>query len=224
MRVVAIALIERSPGGTMYKAMDDLELIATLQAAEGPLVYLTLAMAALVEYVVPPFPGDTVALAGVFLAATAGWSPLCVHLALTAGSIVGGLMAWFFGRWLAAHQQQWPRFLQGPRTEEALAEVRRRFERHGPAYLVLNRFLPALRAFFFVGAGLSGTSALAVAIWGGVSAALWNGLLLAAGYLVGENWERLQGVYRLYGLVVLGIVGGGVLLWGWLRLRRMRRA
>lgn len=207
----------------MRRRMDDLELIATLQAAEGPLGYLALALAALVEYVVPPFPGDTVALAGVFLAATAGWSPLQVHLALTSGSIVGGLMAWSFGRWLGAHRDRWPRFLQGPRTEAALAEVCRRFDRHGPAYLALNRFLPALRAFFFVGAGLSGMRAIPVVLWGGVSAAIWNGLLLAVGYLVGRNWERLQGVYRLYGLVALGVVVGGLLLWGGLRARRARR-
>ena len=198
----------------MASPMDELEAIAALQAAEGPLAYLALAAAALVEYVVPPFPGDTVALAGVFLAATAGWSPLYVHLALTGGSIVGGLMAWSFGRWLAAHQERWPRLLRGPRADSALTEVRRRFDRHGPAYLALNRFLPALRAFFFVGAGLAGMRPWPVVVWGGLSAALWNGLLLGFGYLIGRNWERLMGAYRAYALAALGVVVGGALLWG----------
>ena len=47
--------------------------------------------------------------------------------------------------------------------------------KRGNWYLAANRFLPALRAFFFVGAGLANMPLRAVIFWGGLSAAVWNG-------------------------------------------------
>ncbi|HJL01192.1 MAG TPA: DedA family protein [Polyangiaceae bacterium LLY-WYZ-15_(1-7)] len=195
------------------------DLITYLEEHRGPWSYLVIAASALIEYVVPPFPGDTVALGAVFLAATAGYSPWLVHLALTAGSIVGGQGAWGFGRWVAARREVSPRFLHGRRTEKALREVQARFERHGPWYLAVNRFVPALRAFFFVAAGMSGMSFWRVAFWGGLSAAAWNGLILAVGFSVGRNLEALERLYERYtwgALIVVGLVLA-VFLWRVLR-------
>ncbi|MCB9631565.1 MAG: VTT domain-containing protein [Sandaracinus sp.] len=198
--------------------MDD--VVAYLQSIEGPSAYLALLLAAMVEYVVPPLPGDTFALAGIALAATAGYSPWLVHAALTLGATIGGQLAWGFGRYVRVRRERSPGFLHGPRTERALDEVRRRFETHGAIYLLANRFVPALRAFFFVGAGLSGMPGWKVALYGGLSAAAWNALLLAAGWALGANLDRLGELVQHYTWIALGLVllGVGVALW------RMRRA
>jgi membrane-associated protein len=86
-------------------------------------------------------------------------------------------------------------------------------------FLAVNRFLPALRAFFFVGAGLSRMSAGPVIVFGGISAALWNALLMALGYAVGNNWEALSELAERYTaatliLIVLAVVAiGGRFVW-----------
>jgi membrane-associated protein len=66
--------------------------------------------------------------------------------------------------------------------------------------------LPALRAFFFVGAGLSRMRAAPVIIYGGISAAVWNALLLGVGYAVGNNWEALRELAARYGGATLILV------------------
>ncbi len=186
-----------------------------LEAHEGPLAYLVLALAALLEYVFPPLPGDVIALFGTFLAATAGYSGLLVYLALTLGALGGGMLAWAFGRWLGPEPERWPRLLRGPRTRRAIGNVLDRFERHGAAYLALNRFVPALRGFFFVAAGMRQMPAPTVAFWGGLSAAAWNGLILAVGYAAGTQWETLQLLLERYTwgavmVVTLVVVVAGV--------------
>ncbi|NOY94095.1 MAG: DedA family protein [Deltaproteobacteria bacterium] len=175
------------------------ELTRLLEAGEGPLVYLVLGLAAATEYVLPPMPGDSVSLLGIFLAATAGYSAWLVLGSLTLGSIVGSLLAWGFGRWLDGRRERWPRFMRHERVAPSIARVQASFERHGPAYLAVNRFLPGLRAFFFVAAGLSGMRPLPVAFWGGVSALVWNSLLLGLGYLVGRNFALLERIVHGYG-------------------------
>jgi membrane protein DedA with SNARE-associated domain len=199
------------------------ELRQWMEGLEGPLGYLVLAVSSWIEYVVPPFPGDTVALFGVFLAATAGYSAVWVYISLTLGSIIGGVAAWGFGRWAAGRHDRWPGFLRRPSIERGLEKVQRGFERRGNWYLAANRFVPALRAFFFVGAGLSNMSLGAVVLWGGLSAAAWNGLLLGAGFAIGENLDELEQLYRDYTRVVFGALGVALLayvVWRWWSKRR----
>lgn len=197
------------------------DLLRYLEQSEGPLAYALLALCAAVEYVVPPFPGDTVTLFGIFLATTAGYSVALVYGGVTLGSIAGSLVAWGFGRFLADRRDRWPRFMQGEGFQRAVAGVQARFERHGPAYLALNRFVPALRAFFFVAAGLSRMEAWKVVLYGGLSAAAWNGVLVALGFAVGRSWETLRVASERYTLVTLAVVAA-VAIAALIRHRRRR--
>lgn len=187
------------------------EFLQTLEYGPPVWAYLLIAGASGVEYVVPPIPGDTVALFAVALAVRAELHWLLVYLSMTAGALLGGLAAWRFGFWLAAHEEGWPRFMTTPTATRALDAVRRGYARHGPMYLTVNRFLPALRAFFFVGAGLSRMPLRAVVLYGGISALVWNALLMAAGYAVGSNWDALRDLAERYTvatfiLVVVAVV------------------
>ena len=131
------------------------EFLHTLEHGPSHWAYLLVAAASGVEYVFPPIPGDTVALFAVALAVRAQLSWFFVYCSMTVGAITGGLAAWAFGLWLANHEAHWPGFMKTPAATRALDAVRRGYTRHGAMYLAVNRFLPALRAFFFVGAGLS---------------------------------------------------------------------
>lgn len=199
------------------------ELLRYLENAHGPLAYLLLAAAAAVEYVFPPFPGDTIVLFGAFLAATADYNPFGVYAVLSVGSMIGAMAAYAFGRRFD-DVERWPRWLRGKRAEHAFGVLRERFEKYGAAYLLANRFLPALRAFFFVSAGLARMPVLKVLVYGGISALAWNALLLGVGYAAGKNWDRLvrwsehytAGVLALVALVVIALV----LRWWIARKRR----
>ncbi|MFW2388041.1 MAG: DedA family protein [Polyangiales bacterium] len=187
------------------------EFLHTLEHGSLFWAYVLVGAAAAIEYVFPPIPGDTVALFAVALAVRAELNWLLVYLAMTVGALVGGLAAWGFGLWLANHEDDWPQFLKTAGATRALDAVRRGYAQHGPMYLVANRFLPALRAFFFVGAGLSRMNAAPVLVYGGISAALWNALLMGVGYAIGNNWDALLDVAQRYAVATLILVTIAVL-------------
>ncbi len=195
------------------------QLLDILRTDHAVIVYGLIVVAACSEYVVPPFPGDTLTLFAVFLAAHAELNAPLVYLAMTTGAVLGGVIAWGVGMWLADREDRWPRWLRRSGITDSLDAVRRGYTRHGAAYLLINRFLPAFRAFFFVGAGLSRMHPLSVVIYGGLSAAVWNALLLGIGFGVGRNWETLQSFFEQYALASF-VVAAGVLLIFWLRTRR----
>lgn len=188
------------------------EFLHTLEHGPQYWAYALVAASAGVEYIFPPLPGDTVALFAVALAVRAQLHWVFVYVAMTLGALLGGLAAWGFGVWLANHEDSWPAFLKTPTAMRALDAVRRGYDQHGAMYLAVNRFLPALRAFFFVGAGLSRMNAGPVIVFGGISAALWNALLMSVGYAVGNNWEVLRDLAERYAaatllLIVVAVAG-----------------
>ena len=196
-------------------------LLAWLRETEGPLPYVVLAAAGGVEYALPFLPGDTVTLFGAFLAMTAGKAPWAVFLAVNAGSLLGALLAYGAGRWLAGRPGS--PYFERPAVRAAIATIQAGFLRHGVAYLVVNRFLPALRAFVFVAAGMARMPLVPVLVWGGVSAALWNALILLVAWSVGRNWARLEAIFATYAQVVTVIIVA-VALALLVRWRRRRRA
>ena len=189
------------------------DFLQTLQHGPPVVAYVLVAFAAGIEYLVPPLPGDMVTLFAVAMALRAELNWFLLYIFLILGAVGGSLVAWAFGVWLEEHEDHWPAVLRRPAATRALAAVRRGYEKYGAAYLLINRFLPALRAFFFVGAGLSRMSAGAVILYGGLSAALWNAALLAIGYGLGKNWEALRAFFETYTAASMGIVAAVVLVW-----------
>lgn len=193
-----------------------------LEKGETGWAHLVLALFAASEYVAPFLPGDSVTLLGVVLAAGAGYGALSVLLSLTAGSTLGGLFAYGVGRYLGRDPASWPQMFQGPSVRKAIASVCARFQRHGAAYLAVNRFVPAFRAFFFLAAGMVRMPVWQVLVYGTLSGLLWNGILLSLGFVVGANLERLQALLSHYTFAALLLLTVAGLIW--LLRARLRRS
>ncbi len=201
------------------------ELLDGIGGQEGPVAYLLLAAAAALEYVFPPFPGDTVTLFGAFLVAARGWNGPAVLAVVLAGSLAGAAVDYSIGVGLAREPRGrnplsrfWARALDraGPFVE--------RLRRRGPSFIVVNRFLPGVRAFFFVAAGMARLPIGSVLFYAALSALAWNLLILAAGFALGASWERLRTAGEVYTTVLYALMGlvAAALLARWARRRRRR--
>jgi membrane protein DedA with SNARE-associated domain len=178
------------------------QLISTL----GHLGLLVLGVAAALEYVVPPFPGDTVTLLGGVYAVrgTQPW-PL-VFLAVTAGSVVGAAINYGVGHWLAHRFAAHPEWSFFGITHARLEQVQARMRRNGPWLLLANRFLPGIRGLIFVAAGAAHMPRFNALVLGALSAMAHTGLVLALGAAVGGNLERLAALVTRYQYAVVGLV------------------
>lgn len=206
--------------------MDIDSLIQAFLAQREWLALLILFGGAFVEYIFPPFPGDSVTLAGAVLVTGYDWSLWKVFTVTTAGSLAGAMADFYLGVWWFRRRQ---RASQVPderrhRAREQIDRLVRGFQRHGAAYLVINRFLPGIRAFFFVAAGLAEMRPGPVAFYAGLSAALWNALIIAVGMAIGAELHTLEHLFRTYSTVVWGVLGAIVLFFAtrWV-IRRLRR-
>ena len=164
------------------------------------LVWLALTVAAGIEYVFPPFPGDAVVLAGSVLAGHRGLDFIPIFAAVTLGSLLGAWIDFEVGRWLAQPRNtRIHRWFAKPKIATAIGHITRGFAKHGDFYLVINRFLPGIRALFFVAAGMAGYGRSRTLVIAVSAATLWNGLILIVGAVVGANLEALLQFAKRYG-------------------------
>lgn len=179
--------------------MSDLaeKIIAFLAGGQSVVGLSVLFVSAMVEYVFPPFPGDTVTLFGAFLAVHSGWSIPLVFASATLGSLAGAAIDYSVGVRLSKRPIE---ELSGrrQRARKRVEPIVEQFRRRGPIYVAANRFLPGIRALFFVAAGMARMPFKSVMFWGAVSAAVWNALLVGAGLAIGKNWQGLLELLRTY--------------------------
>lgn len=203
------------------------------QILDLPLAWLLVALgvSAFLEYVFPPFPGDTVTVLGAYAVFTGKASLLSIFGAVILGSLLGLSVVYQGGVWLAKRSgglgqlkesKGLGRFISPPR----LALVAEQYRKHGLWLILANRFLPVTRAIFFVFAGMSGVSYWRTLVLGGISSIAWNGMLLAIGLSIGANIEALKLVVDNYSRqawpIVLVLLALGLGVWGLRRWSRRR--
>lgn len=182
---------------------------------------------ALLEYLFPPFPGDTVTLAGAVLVTAFDYSFPVVFTAVLAGSLVGSALDYWIG--VAVKRGTRSRFVRMGVVRMAIQGADKAvdaFARHGEAYIAINRFLPGIRAFLFVAAGMAGMRFGRVMLYATLSAVAWNLLVIGVGMAVGAGIDDIENLFMKYQRVVwfLMVVVLAVLLVRWWRRRKGRKS
>jgi membrane protein DedA with SNARE-associated domain len=184
-------------------------VVATLTEAlarTGPAAPAILFLGSLVEYVFPPFPGDTLVVLGAWYAVNGAISWPVAFVATTSGAVLGAWIDYRVGVALGAALERGAA-RRGPITLEHVRKVEAGYARYGEWFLLANRFLPGIRAFLFVGAGAARLPVRKVLLWGGISAAAWNALLLLAGAFLARNLDEFVHLLERYTVIAWGVMG-----------------
>jgi len=188
----------------------------------GPAAPLILFAGSLIEYVFPPFPGDTLVVLGAWYAVKGVLSWPMTFAAVTAGALVGAWIDYRIGVALGAALERGAQ-RRGPFTLEHVRRVEEGYRRFGAWFLLANRFLPGIRAFLFVGAGAARLPLRRVLLYGGLSAMIWNALLLGLGAVVVSNLDELFAILERYTTVAWVVMSLGAAAFlgrkAWKRLR-----
>ncbi len=195
---------------------------ATDLVASGGLIGVFLLMVA--ENLFPPIPSEVIMPLAGFAAARGDMPILGVVVAGTLGAVAGN------GVWYEA-----ARAFGAARTKrlvgryggwvgigiEEIAKGEAVMRRYGPVAVFLGRFMPGVRTAISVPAGLVELPRKVFYVWTSLGTAIWTGGLALAGYLLQEEFSRVEAWTGPIGLAVMAVVGA-VILWQVLRIFRAR--
>ncbi|HID38215.1 MAG TPA: DedA family protein [Calditrichaeota bacterium] len=185
-----------------------LEFINNLFYHIDPLTaYIVLGISAFIENTVPPIPGDTVTVLGAYLVSIEKLEFWGVYISTTVGSVLGFFFMYLLGLWFGRSVLN-SRLSQKIFSERQIKKTGVWFGKYGYWIIAANRFLSGTRSVISLFTGLFHLKWYLVLGLAFISAAIWNGLLISAGYMVGENWELITDIVSQYNKIVIALTLG----------------
>ena len=187
----------------------DTYLIAFV-SSYGLLTYFVLFIIIFCEtgLIITPFlPGDSLLFAAGSIAANTSnaLNIQLLFLILTLASILGNKVNYLIGRAIG------PRIFSANQSwllnKKHLEETHQFYEKHGGKAIILARFLPIIRTFVPFVAGIGYMSLGQFSLYNILSAILWIGSLLGAGYYFGS----LPIIRDNFSIVIYGIIAFSLL-------------
>jgi membrane protein DedA with SNARE-associated domain len=173
------------------------------------------------ENIVPPVPSEVILPLAGFRARTGALNVWLVWPAATAGSVLGALVLYGVGAWLGYDRLH---ALAGKRwfiltSQSDLDRGDRIFERHGGKMVLLGRCVPLIRSVVSIPAGIAKMPLPRFLTLTAVGSGVWNALFIGLGWILGDQWGRVQGWIGPVSYVVIGLVVVGL---AWLAVRKLR--
>jgi membrane-associated protein len=152
----------------------------------------------------PFLPGDSLLFAiGLFIATgDLNMSLIVALVILSVAAFAGNVVGYEIGRAIGTplyHRNG--RFLNQKHFEQSHAF----FEKYGAKALVIGRFVPVVRTFITVVAGVSRMDRRHFFVWSGVGAVLWVWTVTLAGYFLGEHFPLLKDHLELAILAIVAV-------------------
>jgi membrane protein DedA with SNARE-associated domain len=177
----------------------------------------------LLETVFPPIPSEVIMPLAGLRAAEGEFSLTAVIVAGTLGAMAGNVF-WYavaraiglgrfrilirrYGRWLT---MDWGE----------VRRVQRLFGRFGGWLVFLGRMLPTIRSVISIPAGLVSMEFVRFLIWSTIGTAGWSALLAISGYVLGQNFNKVE---EVAGPISTAVIIGIVLLYIYRQLTWGRR-
>jgi membrane protein DedA with SNARE-associated domain len=197
--------------------------------------YVGVALAVALETIVAPIPSEVILpMAGWKVSQSAAdqsivepltglpWNiPLAVGLA-TVGSLLGAIVGYYIGAWGGRPLLgRYGRYV-GIGADD-LDRAERWFVRWGAWAVFGGRMVPLVRTFVSYPAGIARMPMGRFVLFSALGSLPWNAALITAGFIVGENYPRIEAALKPYEYAIYAVVVGVVLLliarWWWRKRR-----
>jgi len=164
--------------------------VGVMEALGGPGAALVVGL----ENVFPPIPSEVILPLAGFSAAQGTFTLAGAIFWTTLGSVLGAILAYGLGFWLGAERVR-ALFDRVPLIQVAdFDKAEGWFPRHGRGAVFFGRMMPVVRSLISIPAGVERMSLLLFVLLTTAGSLIWNSLFVVAGYLLGEQWHRIESV------------------------------
>jgi membrane protein DedA with SNARE-associated domain len=184
--------------------------------------YLGVAFLVALENVFPPIPSEIVLPFAGFVASDGDANLIGMIVAATIGSLVGALVLYGVAAWIGPDRVghflvRYGRWLRI--TEADVAKAERWFDRHSNRAVLLCRCIPLVRSLISIPAGFRRMPIVPFVIYTTIGSAIWNTVMIGAGYLLRSNWEDVEPILSWFQYLVVGAIVVAVVWFVWSRRR-----
>ena len=184
------------------------ELVLELMGEYGNLAVFLLI---LVENLFPPIPSEVILTFGGVMTVCTDMTPVGVILFSTAGSLAGAVILYSVGRFLP--DEVFRKLLCGQIGHllhfhlEDVDLAKEWFRERGRSAVFLCRLIPIVRSLISIPAGIARMPFVPFLVFTAAGSLLWNTVLVYAGRIAGDSWEKVSAAFGVYSDLFLMIAG-----------------
>ena len=185
-------------------------------------VFLLIAL----ENVFPPIPSEVILTFGGFMTTYTSLTPSGVIVFSTLGSVFGAVILYGIGYLVNVDRlegwiDRYGRFLRLKKEDVRRADAW--FDRYGYWTVLFCRMVPLIRSLISIPAGMSKMKFGLFLLFTTIGTLIWNVALVLLGAAVGGSWAEIVAFMDVYSNIAYAMIALGVLLVGFLWLRRRRK-
>lgn len=174
-----------------------------------------------------PLPSELIMpLAGWMLIEKEGlsyWYLLLAGFCGGLGNVIGSWVAYWVGaKGGLPFLRRWGKIVL--LTHDDLDRVTLWFDKYGNMITLIARFLPAVRTFISLPAGIARMKLFKFSLYAFIGSFIWSIGLAAGGYILGQNWEHLRELMRPYDYPFIALILFLIIFYFWKKIRQIRKA
>ena len=178
--------------------------VELMELLGGPGAGLAIAL----ENVFPPLPSEIILPLAGFTASRGGFTLTAAIAWTTAGSVSGALALYAVGRTVGLDRLR-TLAVGLPLIEPAdIEQAADWFTRHGRSAVFFGRMVPVVRSLVSIPAGADALPIPTFLVLTALGSLIWNTALVLAGYLLGEQWWRVETYAGVFSRLVLFAAAG----------------
>ncbi|PWG59913.1 DedA family protein [Bifidobacterium catulorum] len=163
-------------------------------------------VAVLLENLFPPIPSEVILPLAGFTAAQGHMTLAEAIAGATIGSVAGALMLYGIAYAIGAERMR-RLFERMPLTDASdIDKANDWFARYGLLSVFVGRVIPIVRSLISIPAGIARTDVVRFTLLTAVGSAVWNTILVMAGYLLGAGWCSILGFLDRFQYAVAVVV------------------
>lgn len=172
------------------------------------------------ESMIAPIPSEAVMPFAGFLAYEGKMHMGWIAVASTLGSIIGSYLSYLMGMYGGR-----PIVLKVGKylllNVHHLEVTERFFNKYGRSTVFISRFIPVVRHFISIPAGMGKMPILPFLVLTAIGAGMWNMILAWAGYELRERWQEMTPYFHVVDriILVLAIAAIALFFWGQIKTR-----
>ena len=159
------------------------------------------ALAIALESIFPPIPSEVILPLSGFTAARGTLSLPGAIIWATIGSVLGAWTLYGISRWVGLHRINLAADKIPGVSRKDVSKANDWFTKYGTWSVLIGRVIPVVRSLI------------------SIPAAVWNTILVSAGYLLGDQWCSIQGALGVFEDVVIAAV---IVIIVWFVVRKVR--
>lgn len=197
------------------------QILEIIHSQHEFIIYGILLVSTFMENIFPPFPGDSIILAGAFIAGEGNIGYFGVLISVVTGGVAGGMILYYIGRFKG--RSYFIRRNSKYFGKSSLVRVENLFNKYGNFVLIFSRFFAGVRSAISIAAGLGDVRLSRMFILTVISNLLWCSMLVGMMYYTKSNWRMILDLVKDYHMVLFTVALAIFVLWGLVRLWKKRR-